>query len=188
MAQALSDAGMERARIGVSGLRRGKVSHSRAIAGVVNHGAYAELLRRLPNATFEEATDVIGFSRYVKGEEEIACLRRGAAIVAAGIEKMIAVARPGVKEALLYAQVMRRMMELGSEYYPMALYSGPIGSARLPRFEDPPIDRVLQPMYRITNETDAIWGGLVAQEDQPILLGPIPEEWQPVIELQKRSL
>ena len=98
MAQALIDAGMERARIGVSGIRRGFYTHGRAFHGVVNHSSYAEVLRRLPNAKFENATEVIGYARYVKSDEQIACLRRGAAIAAAGIDKMIELARPGVDE------------------------------------------------------------------------------------------
>src|SRR5205823_11765343 len=93
MAEALLDLGLERARIGVSGLGRGKVTHTRAPDGVVNHTAYAEVLRRLPHATFEDATDVVGFARYVKGEEEVACLRRGALTCEAGLAKMVQVAR-----------------------------------------------------------------------------------------------
>jgi len=174
---------MERARIGVPGLGRGKVTHGRAIDGVVNHSAYAQVQRQLPNATFVDATDVVGFARFVKSEEEIACLRKGAAIVSAGIQEMIAAAQPGVPEAELYARVMERMLELGSEYYALALYSGPLGGVR-PRFENPP-EGVLQANYLLTNETDAVWGGLVAQELQPILLGPVPDEWKPVIELQR---
>jgi Xaa-Pro dipeptidase len=185
MAQALIDFGMERARIGVSGLRRGRFTHGRAIAGVVNHSSYAEVLRRLPNASFEDGTDILGQARYVKSDEQIACLRLGAAIAAAGIDKMIELARPGVDEGILYTRVMRRMLELGSGYYPMALYTGPHDGGRLPRFEDPPVNRRLQPMYRIANEVDALWGGLIAQEQQPILLGPIPDEWRPAIELQR---
>lgn len=184
MVEALIEAGMERARIGVSGLKRGKVTHSRAIEGVVSHSAYAEVCRRLPNATFEDATDVVGYARYIKSDEEIECLRRGAAIAAAGIEEMVQAARPGVPAATVYARVMRRMLELGSEYYPLAFYTGPIGSS-LPRYENPPVDVVLQHGYLITNETDAVWGGLVAQELQPIVLGPIPAEWEPVVDLQR---
>src|SRR5947208_14345196 len=82
MGDALIEAGMERARIGVSGLVRGKVTHSRANDGVVNHSSYAEVVQRLPNATFKDATDVVGFARYVKSDEEIECIRRAAAIVA----------------------------------------------------------------------------------------------------------
>jgi len=184
MGDALLDAGMERARIGVSGLVRGKVTHSRANDGVVNHSSYAEVMRRLPNATFEDATDVIGFARYVKSDEEIDCIRRAAEIVAAGIDEMAAVARPGVDEAVLYARVMTRMLELGSEYYPLALYTGPLGG-HLPRMENPPIGRRLQSNYMITNETDAVWGGLIGQEVQPMLLAAVPDAWRPVVELQR---
>lgn len=184
MAQALIDAGMERARIGVSGIRRGFYTHGRAFHGVVNHHSYAEVLRHLPNATFENATEVVGYARYVKSEEQISCLRRGAAIAAAGIDKMVELAHPGMDEGILYAQVMQRMVGLGSEYYPMAFYSGLHGESRLPRFEDPSEGRTLQANYRIANEVDAVFGGLIAQEQQPIFLGPIPDDWKPAIELQ----
>ncbi len=185
MAQALIDAGMERARIGVSGIRRGFYTHGRAFHGVVNHGSYVEVLRRLPNARFENATEVIGHARYIKSAEQIACLRRGAAIAAAGIDKMIELAKPGMDEGLLYARVMQRMVGLGSEYYPMAFYSGLHGGGRLPRFEDPTEGRTLQANYRIANEVDAVFGGLIAQEQQPIFLGRIPDAWKPAIELQR---
>ena len=185
MAHALLDAGMERARIGVSGIRRGFYTHGRAFHGVVNHSSYVEVLQKLPNATFETATDVTGYARYVKSEEQITCLRRGAAIAAAGIDKMIELARPGMDEGILYTQVMHRMVSLGSEYYPMAFYSGLHGGGRLPRFEDPTEGRFLQPGYRIANEVDAVFGGLIAQEQQPIVLGPIPDTWKPAIEAQR---
>ncbi len=128
---------------------------------------------------------VVGHARYVKSREQITCLRRPAAIAAAGIEKMIELAKPGQDEGLLYARVMQRMVELGSEYYPMAFYSGLHGGGRLPRFEDPPEGRMLQPMYRIANEVDAVVGGLIAQEQQPIYLGAIRDDWKPAIELQR---
>ena len=134
MAQALIDAGMERARIGVSGLRRGFYTHGRAFHGVVNHSSYAEVLRRLPNANFENATEVIGYARYVKSAEQIQCLRRGAVIAVAGIDKMIELARPGMDEGVLYSRVMQRMMSLGSEYYPMAFYSGLHGGRQAAAF------------------------------------------------------
>lgn len=184
MAQALLDLGMERARIGVVGLGRGKVTHGRAISGVVNHSAYAAVLRRLPNATFEDGTNLVGFARYVKSQEEVDALRRGAEIAVEGIAEMARVARPGVPEAVLYAKVMRRMLELGSEYYPLAINSGPIDRVNY-RHEDPQLGRTLGPMWLIENETDAIWGGMVAQEMQPILLGAIPERYRGVIELQR---
>ncbi|MBM2810537.1 MAG: hypothetical protein HW416_1296, partial [Chloroflexi bacterium] len=185
MTQALIDAGMERSRIGVVGLRGGSVTHVRAPDGCLVHSAYAEVVRALPNATFEDATDVVGMARYVKSEGEITCLRRSAAIAEAGVDTMIELARPGLDEAELYAAVMHRMLELGSAYYPLALYAGPIGGPEPARFTRPPIGRRLGNDWIITNEVCAIWGGMVSQEDQPIVLGRIPEAWKPVIEMQR---
>ncbi|MPZ15581.1 MAG: M24 family metallopeptidase [Chloroflexi bacterium] len=184
MARALQDLGMEHARIGVVGLGQGKVTHGRAQQGVVNYMEYAETKRRLPQATFVDATDVVGFARYVKSDEEIDCLRRGAQIAAEGGEEMARVARPGVPEATLYAKVMGRMLSLGSEYYPMALNAGPLDQKTY-RHEDPQLGRVLGESWLLQNEIDAVVGQLVAQEKQPILLGPIPERYKPVIDLQR---
>lgn len=50
---------------------------------------------------------------------------------------------------------------------------------------DPPLGRRLQAGSYIANEVSAVWAGQVAQEDQPILLGPIPTELQAVVELQR---
>ncbi len=182
--QALNDAGMERARIGVVGLKGGKVTHVRAPDGVVNYSSYADVARLLPNATFEDATDVVGFARYIKSDEEIDCMGRAAAIAEAGIDELIEAARPGADAAVVYTRAMARMMELGSEHYPLAVHIGPIGQ-ETPRYTDPPIGIRLQPGDYITNETSAVWGGQLSQEDQPIVIGPIPDEWRPVIELQR---
>lgn len=183
MAQALLDAGMECARIGVVGLKGGTVTHVRAFDGVVNHSAYSEVVRRLPNATFEDATDVVGFVRYVKSQEEIACLRRATAIADAGIETMAQVARPGVDEAVLYAEVTGRLLELGSDHYHWAMNIGTFEEEG-PRSTEPPLGRRLRAGSFITNEVSAVWGGMVAQEVQPILLGSLPDRWKPLVELE----
>lgn len=186
LAEALLDLGMERARIGVTGLKGGRLGHVRASDGTVTHRAYAEIQRRFPNAHFEDATDIVGWCRYVKSEEEIACMKRAAAITAAGIQEMIAVARSGVDVALLYARITGRMLELGNEYHPWNLEIGPIGEA-MAHIEDPPIGQRLRPMDLITNEIYAVWGGLSVQDVQPILLGMIPEKWKPVIDAQEEA-
>ena len=182
-ANALLDLGMERAHIGVSGLKGGRVTHGRALDGVVNHSAYAEVQRRLPNATFVDGTDVVGFARYVKSDEERDALRLGARIAAAGLDEMVEVTRVGLNAAIMYARVMRRMLELGSEYYPLAIRISPLGGP-MPRFEEPPLHIELRPMHLISTEMDAVVGGLIAQEQQAVLLGEIPEAWKPVIDLQ----
>src|SRR5438552_2827141 len=186
-AQALLDSGMERARIGVVGLKGGTVTHVRAPGGVVVHTPYAQDVKgALPNATFEDATDIVGFVRYVKSDEEIECLRRSAALAEAGVARMIELARPGLDEAVLYAGVTERMLELGSAYYDWALETGPLGDEKLQhRSTVPPVGRRLKTGELVNNEVTAIFGGMLSQEVQPILLGPLPRDWQPLIDLQR---
>ncbi len=185
MAQALLDTGMDQARIGVAGMSGGTLSHVRAPDGVVNHSSYAEVVNRLPKGRFEDATDILGFARYVKSAEEVECLRQSAAIAEAGIMEMVEAARPGLEVAVLYARVMESMLVRGSEYYPLALWVDPIETPERIRYASPPAGRRLVANALITNEVSAIYSGQICQEIQPIALGPIPEEWKPVMELQR---
>jgi Xaa-Pro aminopeptidase len=185
MSEALLDAGMERARIGVAGLKGGKVTHVSSPDGVVNHTGFSEVMRRLPKATFEDATDVVGFVRYVKSEEEISFLKQAVTIAEAGIDEMVKSARPGLDGALLYAAVTERMLELCTEYYPLTISVDSIGALKPTRYTNPPIGKRLESNMLITNEVNAISGAQLTQECQPIVLGRIPDEWKPVIELQK---
>ena len=59
-------------------------------------------MSKVPNARFEDATDVIGLVRYVKSAEEIQYVRRSAEVAAAGLEELIKLARPGVDAGVLF--------------------------------------------------------------------------------------
>jgi Xaa-Pro aminopeptidase len=185
MGEALFDLGMERARIGVVGLKGGSVTHCRSIDGVVNHTALTQVMSKLPNATFDDATDVVGLVRYVKSDEETVFLRRSAAVATAGLEALINLARPGMDAGVLYADVTARLLELRSEYYPLSLTLDRIGTLKPKRYMNPPIGNRLESNALITNEVNAILGAQLTQVCQPILLGKTPDEWKPVIELQK---
>ena len=185
MSEALLDLGMERARIGVVGLKGGSVTHCSSIDGVVNHTALAQVMSKVPNATFEDATDVVGLVRYVKSEEEIAFVRRSAAVAAAGVDELMNLARPGVDAGVLYADVTARLLELRSEYYPLVLTLDPIDTPKSQRYANPPIGKRLENNSLINNEVSVILGAQLTQISQPILLGKIPDEWKPVIELQE---
>jgi Xaa-Pro dipeptidase len=185
LAQMLLDAGMERARIGVVGLKGGIYSHVRSPDGVVNESSFAHVMSRLPKATFEDATDIVGAVRFVKSDEEIEQLRRGAEIAELAIDAMARAAAPGVDAALLYAVAMEQMLERGCEFYPLALYIQQISESQGRRWTNPPHGIRLREGSLILNEVSAVWGHQVAQEDQPVLLGAIPETWKPVVELQR---
>jgi Xaa-Pro aminopeptidase len=185
MGEALLDLGMHRARIGVVGLKRGSVTHASSIDGVVNHTALSAVMGRLPDATFADATDIIGFVRFVKSAEEIAFVRRSAEVAAAAVDELIKLARPGVDAAVLYAGIIARLLELRSEYYPLSLSADPVGTPKPRRYTNPPLGKKLEDHTLIVSEVSAILGAQLTQACQPILLGPIPDAWRPVIELQK---
>jgi len=185
MAEALLELGMERTRIGVAGLKGGKVSHVTSVDGVVNHGAFSAVLKRLPNAKFEDATDVVGFVRYLKSAEEIAAMKKATEIAEAGIEELKRGARPGADEAVVYANVMARMLDLGAEYSPFAWTTGLIDGSDARRSANPPLGRRLKANTLIQSEMIAVFGTQIAEEDQAILLGKIPEAWKPVVARQR---
>ena len=185
MGEALLDLGMARARVGVVGLNGGSFTHCGSIDGVVNHTAFEHVLSKVPNASFEDATDVVGTVRYVKSDEEIAFVRRSAEVAAAGLDELVKLARPETDAGMLYAGVLQRLLELRSEYFPTALTIDAIGAARPKRYTNPPIGRRLEKNELMTNEVNAIVGAQLTQVCQPLVLGPIPEAWKPVIALHK---
>jgi Xaa-Pro aminopeptidase len=185
MGEALLDLGMHRARIGVVGLKGGSVTHCSSLDGVVNHAALAHVMSRLPDATFEDATDVVGFVRYVKSDEEIAFVRRSTEVAIAGVDELIKLARPGIDAAALYADVTARLSELRSEHYPLAITADPIDTLRPKHYTHPPLGKRMANNTLITSEVNTILGAQLTQVCQPMLLGAIRSEWKPVIELQK---
>jgi len=78
------------------------------------------------------------------------------------------------------------MLALGSEYYPLALTTRPVDADREGRrFTSPPLGRRLETGTLIGNEVSAVWGGQIAQEDQPIVIGPVPDGWHAAMALQQ---
>ena len=186
MAEALIEAGMARGRIGVAGLKGGAVGYARTPDGVINHTAYAEVQRRLPNVTFVDATDLVMSVRARKSEEELDCMRRAVGIAEAGFDQLIELARPGVDANELYASVMERMLELGTEYYnSIAMTIDPIGARGTHRYLSPPIPHRLEPNDLIATEANTLYGGQATQEQQLVVLGPIPDLYRSYVEMQR---
>jgi Xaa-Pro aminopeptidase len=183
--EALLDLGMHRARVGVVGLKSGSMTHCESIDGVVNHTAFEHVMSKLPDAIFEDATDIVGAVRYVKSDEEIAFLRRSVEVAAAGVDELVERVCPGADAGIVYADVMQRILELRSEYFPTALTIDPNGEGKAQRYNDPPLGLRLGKNALITGEVSAIVGAQLTQLCQPVNLGPLPEAWKPVIELQK---
>lgn len=185
LVEAVRRAGMESRRMGVAGLWRGKLAHVTAANGAANYSALADLQRLFPDATFGDATDVLGQARFVKGPEEIECLEKATAMAESAIERLVEVARPGADQAEAYAAVVERLLELGSEYYPLVwCYTAPKGAEQ--RFTNPPTGLTLQRGGILACRVHAIWGGQVALEEQWLSIGqPNPSLERVVPELPR---
>lgn len=184
MAEALLDLGMQKARVGVAGLKGGSLSHCSASDGVVNYSALAYVMERLPQARFEDATDIIGRVRFVKSAEELQCVRHSAEVATVGLETLIKLARPGLDAGVLYSEVLAAMLERRSEYFPLTISIEAIENEKPRIYTNPPIGRRLDKNALITNEINAIIGAQLTQVCQPILLGSVPASWQALIRAQ----
>ena len=74
------------------------------------------LARELPNATFADATEVVEGARLRKSDEEIAVMRRAAAILDQAVQAGIDACAPGVSDDHVNAEVNRVLFEQGGEY------------------------------------------------------------------------
>jgi Xaa-Pro aminopeptidase len=130
MGEALLDLGFARARIGVAGMKGGMLTHCGSIDGVVNHTALETAMSKVPNARFEDATDVIGLVRFVKSAEEIQFVRRSAEVAAAGLDELIRLARPGIDAGVYSSDVWAKILALRSEYFPITMTIDAIDTAQ----------------------------------------------------------
>ncbi|MBM2809734.1 MAG: family metallopeptidase [Chloroflexi bacterium] len=178
MAEALIEAGMERGCVGVAGMKAGIITFSRSGDGSVNHAAFAEVQRRLPNARFSDATDIVGLVRWVKSDEEWTHIRRAVAIAEAAIDEIAEVARPGVDGDHLYGATFERMLALGCEHPGMAVEIGPVGKPTNHRATNPPIGKRIEEHDYILAEVNAMAGSQGTQEEQHFVLGRIPDRFK----------
>ena len=184
MGEALLDLGMERARIGIvdkPGLGKCLVGRG-AVNSKGPEGAFLAAVHAIRGSGRKLPVNLVFVC---ESEEEIGFIRRSAAVAVAGLDELIRLARPGVDAGVLYADVIARLLELRSEYFPVVFTIDSIGTPRPKRYTNPPAGKRLEKNALITSEVNAILGAQLTQVCQPILLGDIPSEWKPVIELQK---
>ena len=93
----------------------------------LKHGQVTALEKLLPNAQLIEAGWLIEEMRMVKSEEEIGILRKAGGIARKMIDAMVESARPGVPEAVVYADMIRTHIANGGEPNIFNLFgSGPV--------------------------------------------------------------
>ena len=171
----LKELKLERGRVGVIGLK-GLI---RAPEGVVPWFMFERVKEAFPQAEFESATDIVLETRAVKSAEELGFVREAERLAELAAESMLAIAREGLAENVLYAELVKTMLANGGEL-PTMIYWG-----AGPR----PVSEHLVPSRRklargdvLSNEIEAKYGGYVAQVAAPAVVGPIRPEHRALFE------
>ena len=171
----VKDLKLERGRLGIVGYR----------SAVFPALVYDALRESFPNATFEDATSVLGeamdeVSR--TSEEELSLLRKACETLDLSYEAVAAALKPGVKEYELWAAAEQAIIKNGA-WYPhfMIATSGPF-----PTFPRAPASHnILSPGDVVVFETNATYGGITSQICYALSLGRPKREVEEMYEFCK---
>jgi Xaa-Pro aminopeptidase len=146
-------------------------------------GTVEKIKEMLPKAKIVNGTDICRYPRYIKSQEEIAVLKKSVEIIELAVEAMRSTARPGVKESVVYANMIQAMIANGGEIPTMLSWlSGPWG--HLSRRLTIATERVMERGDAILNEIEVRYAGYCGQQDQPLFLGSIPQNVQDMFKWQ----
>src|SRR5437764_5042211 len=174
---ALKELGVGHGVIGVCGLQPGKYNLMRVPDGVVGSNLMDLMRNTFPQARIVSATDLTGEARMTKSAEEVAFLERSTAIAEAGLDALLEMARPGIRESSCYGAMINAEIDQGSSLpFKLSWESGPAGHVfgRLTQATQ----RVLRDGDLIINEIEGSWGGYMAQIDTSIYVGHTPADCQ----------
>ena len=151
---------------------------------------YMALNEDLPNARFEDATDILDDARRIKSEAEIRCLEIGCEAADAGVQAIVDTAKPGVKDYEVMAKLIEALMLKGCEPDTLFLY----GSGK--DYVDSGNGQYLNPRYlrtlesgdMIHTEFNAKYNNYTAQYNQPFSIGEPDTEWRRVFEVAEASV
>lgn len=175
----LKEMKLDRGRIGIIGLS-GMI---RAPEGVVPWMMVERLKETFPHAEFVSGTDAVLETRAVKSAEEIGFLQEAARLAELAVEGMLAIAKEGVPENVLYAELVRIMLANGGELPTMIYW----GAGAWPASEHlVPSRRRLVKGDVLSNEIEAKYGGYVAQVAAPAVVGPVSRERHAMFEASLR--
>jgi Xaa-Pro aminopeptidase len=180
VAEALKAIGCARARIGLVGFKAGPAASK---TGIVSYEEHAAILSALPDARISDETALVDELRMVKSAEEISMLKRSGEISAQKMEAMALMARPGVRECELFAEMVRTEIALGAEAIIFNLLaSGPVGSTKTQHLLHgrgqslSPTTRTLAKGDLIMTEFHTSYGGYLTGCERSVFIGEPPDE------------
>ena len=181
IATRLKELKLEKARIGVVGLRGLFWAD-----GTIKYTTFEKLKALLPEAAFVEATGILERAQFTKSPEVIEFHRKAALLGDKSIEAMARSAKAGVKEYEVFAEMIHAIIANGGEYPALIIWEAskePHHPARLPTFRKLEIGDI------IVNEISAKYGGYWAHPHQPLCVeSPPSREYAKMFDVCLESL
>ena len=146
---------------------------------------HAALTSGLPDASFDEATDVIEDLRQIKSEEEIRCLEIGCAAAQEAFKQVREIARVGVEDTEIRAAIHDALFRNDCDQGSMILYcqgkdvlhGGQSGGLLGPAYH-----QVLEAGDIILIEIDATYRGYKAQYNVAFAIDEPEDDWKALLE------
>jgi Xaa-Pro aminopeptidase len=147
------------------------------------------ILRAFPNASIVDAAPILASARRIKTEYEIQCFRTGCEIGKRAISAVAELARPGVNDVDVKAELMGTLFRGGCSSHTLLLFHsgsrsvhGAMGGS-LPS----PQGRILEEGDIINAEFDAMFEGYCAQFNQPFFVGKVDDAWEEIAAIGAES-
>jgi Xaa-Pro aminopeptidase len=183
IAAELADRGLNKSRIGIVGF-----SSAILPASVFIEAEMHALRAALPEARLVDFGYALEEMRIIKSEEELDFMRRGGEVARKVIDVMVAGARPGVREAELYADMVRTQIANGAEPNIFNLMTtGPIEHPatelwHLLHGSDQPASPTMRPLAEgdlVISEFHTKYGGYLVHAEYTVHVGKrVPRELQ----------
>lgn len=170
-AASIREHGLDSGTIGVVGIG----GTPRSPDGLILYGTLSSLQSCFPKARFLSATEAMAWVRAVKSEEEIAALEQATEIAERMVRAAAQVARAGISEHEVYAEMVVTLLRSGGELPTLILWGAGASPTAASRF--PPL-RPLEKGDVIINETEARFAGYIAQVRRPIFVGKPTKDYE----------
>jgi len=178
--EALKAGGCEKGAIGLVGFQ-GAGPYS---SNLFSREQIQFLERELPRARLVEATPLLEQLRTIKSVEEIGMLKRSGELSRLKIEAMLRMARPGIKECELYAEMVKSEISQGGEAFIFNLLaSGSVTDVgqmqHLLHGRGQPLSPTMRPLKKgdlVMAEFHSSYGGYLTGAEISIYLGKPPRQ------------
>ncbi len=188
VAAVIREKGLDKGRLGVVGLESRGPSE---MNGYIPYALWTKILTELPRAQFVDCFTAFAAMMLVKSQEELVLMRRSAAIGEEACKVLLSMAKPGVSELEITAEVLHTIFK-NCAFSPqpfLILHSGPETVSWGPpmwRYQGGPT-RTLQKGDMVLAEIFPRYGGLESQQQMSIALQPVDDIHMECARLARRA-